>query len=133
LVIRLWSHESASGADEASKDRPCAIVVAARQAGDAAIQAIVAPITHRPPDDPLDSIEIPPAVCRCLGLDRGRHWLRMDELDRFTWPGFDLRPIPGRPGEYAYGMLPAWLFEDLRRGILDRQIAKRGRTQSRDV
>jgi hypothetical protein len=34
LVIRygfLWSHEAEAGAEEAAKDRPCAIVVAARR------------------------------------------------------------------------------------------------------
>jgi hypothetical protein len=135
LVIRyafLWSHERDAGADEAAKDRPCAIVVAARRADDGEIRALVAPITHAPPDDLRDSLEIPPAACRSLGLDKGRHWLRLDELNRFTWPGYDLRPIPGRPGEYAYGMLPQPLFEALRQGILDRQLARRAKTQPRD-
>ena len=77
-------------------------------------------------------MEIPPAICRALGLDAGRHWLRMDELNRFTWPGFDLRAIPGRAGEYAYGMLPHGLFEQLRQGILALQVAKQTRVQSRD-
>jgi hypothetical protein len=54
-------------------------------------------------------------------LDSGRHWLRLDELNRFAWPGFDLRPIPGSPEKYEYGMLPPALFEQLREGILTRQ------------
>lgn len=135
LVIRysfLWSHEQGAGADEAAKDRPCAIVVAAPTSETGAIRTIVAPITHRPPDEPLDSIEIPASVCSRLGLDAGRHWLRLDELNRFVWPGFDLRPIPGRAGQFAYGMLPSGLFEQLRQGILSRQQARRGRLQSRD-
>lgn len=135
LVIRyafLWSHERDAGADEAAKDRPCAVVVAARVGETGDIRTIIAPVTHRPPDDPLDSIEIPPAVCAALGLDAGRHWLRLDELNRFVWPGFDLRPIPGRAGEFAYGMLPPGLFEQLRRGILARQEARRMRIQARE-
>jgi len=134
LVVRfgfLWSHESDAGADEGAKDRPCAIVVAVRNEN-GHLRTVVAPITHRPPDDPLDSIEIPAPVCRSLGLDPGRHWLRLDELNRFTWPGYDLRPIPGRPGEYAYGMLPAPIFEQLRRGLLARQTARQRRIQSRE-
>lgn len=109
LVLRygfLWSHEKEAGADEASKDRPAAIVVAAARKGTGDIETIVAPITHAPPEDPEDSIEIPPAVCRSLGLDGERHWLRLDELNRFAWPGYDLRPIPGHAGRYDYGMLP---------------------------
>lgn len=135
LVIRysfLWSHEKDGGAEEGSKDRPCAIVVAAprRDSGDIAV--IVAPITHAPPDDRSDSMEIPPAICRSLGLDGQRHWLRLDELNRFAWPGYDLRTIPGKPGEYAYGMLPRPVFEQLRTAILDRQKAKAPRIQGRD-
>ncbi|MEQ8815713.1 MAG: hypothetical protein RLO51_02460 [Thalassobaculum sp.] len=132
LVIRygfLWSHERTA---EAAKDRPCAIVVAARLVAAGDIRTIVAPITHRPPDDPTASIEIPAATCRSLGLDGGRHWLRLDELNSFAWPGFDLRPIPGRPGRYDYGMLPPRLFQRLRDGILARQKARAGRMVARD-
>ena len=135
LVIRysfLWSHEKDAGADEGSKDRPCAIVVAAPRRENGDITVIVAPVTHAPPADQSDSLEIPTAVCRSLGLDGQRHWLRLDELNRFAWPGYDLRTIPGRPGEYAYGMLPQPLFEQLRTAILDRQKAKALNIQDRD-
>ena len=135
LVIRysfLWSHEKDAGAEEGSKDRPCAIVVAAPRHENGDIAVIVAPITHAPPDDQSDSMEIPPAICRSLGLDGQRHWLRLDELNRFAWPGYDLRTIPGKTGEYAYGMLPRPVFEQLRTSILDRQKAKAPRIQGRD-
>ncbi len=135
LVIRysfLWSHEKDAGAEEGSKDRSCAIVVAAPRRENSDIAVIVAPVTHAPPDDPSDSIEISPAICRALGLDGQRHWLRLDELNRFAWPGYDLRTIPGKPGEYAYGMLPKPLFEQLRSAIPDRQKAKAPRIQGRD-
>lgn len=135
LVIRysfLWSDEKAAGAEEGSKDRPCAIVVAARKDEQGDIRTLVAPITHAPPDDPDDSIEIPSAVTKALGLDGERHWLRLDELNRFSWPGYDLRPLPGKIAKYDYGMLPKALFEALKQGIIDRQRAKRGRTQDRD-
>jgi hypothetical protein len=65
----------------------------------------------------------PPPLQRALGLDGERQWLRMDELNRFAWPGFDLRPLPGRPGVYDYGMLPDGLFAELKAGILRRQKA----------
>ncbi|MEJ0065058.1 MAG: hypothetical protein WDM85_06155 [Caulobacteraceae bacterium] len=134
LVIRyafLWSHEQDAGADEASKDRPCAIVVATSLKPGGEIQVIVSPITHERPDDPDASIEISRAVCRSLGLDDGKHWLRLEELNRFTWPGFDLRPIPGRGGDVAYGMLLQALFEALRNGILARQANRKMRIQRR--
>ena len=135
LVIRysfLWSHERVYGAAEGAKDRPCAIVVAARRVGGGDIRVIVAPITHQPPEDPAASVEIPVRTCQALGLDTGRHWLRLEELNSFTWPGFDLRPIPGRDGEFAYGMLPPRLFEALRQGILARQVQRGLRVQGRE-
>jgi hypothetical protein len=134
LVIRysfLWGDEQDAGAEEASKDRPCAIVVAVRADAGGDLRAIVAPITHTPPQNPDDSVEIPAAIARSLGLDGERHWLRFDELNRFSWPGFDLRPIPGSGGRYDYGMLPRPLFEKLKAGILARHGARRGRTQDR--
>jgi hypothetical protein len=136
LVIRysfLWSNEETKGATEGAKDRPCASVVAVRRDPHGDIDTIVAPITHRSPEDPTASIEIPAATCKSLGLDSGRHWLRLDELNRFAWPGFDLRPVPGKPGRYDYGMLPAGLFQQLRDGILTRQKARARRVISRDV
>ena len=134
LVVRysfLWSHERDAGHDDGAKDRPCAIVVAAHT-GAGETRVILAPITHRPPNDPSDSIEIPAHVRRTLGMDGARQFLRLDELNRFAWPGFDLRLIPGRGGEVAYGMLPKALFERLRRGILDRQTVKRLRIMPRE-
>ena len=134
LVIRysfLWSHEKDAGADEAAKDRPCAIVVAASRQNGGDINVVVAPVTHAPPKDPADSIEIPAAVCRSLGLDDDCHWLRLDELNRFAWPGFDLRPVLGAKASYSYGMLPQPLYEVLRQGIVDRQKVKgRARTDA---
>jgi hypothetical protein len=133
LVIRysfLWSHERDQGAIEGSKDRPYAIVVATPRDENGHIHTIVAPITHRPPDDLGASLEIPAAICRSLGFDQGRHWLRFDELNRFLWPGYDLRPRSG--GGYDYGMLPPRLFEQLRRGILQLQHSRKGQIISRD-
>lgn len=135
-VIRyefLWSRERAIGKLDAAKSRPCAVVLAIPKGENGALQTVVAPITHSPPDEPEASIEISPAVCRSLGLDDGRHWIRIDELNSFAWPGIDLRPIPGKPGEYVYGMLPRKLFEQIREGILDRQKTRKGTIVSRSA
>jgi hypothetical protein len=133
-VIRyefLWSRERAAGNLDAAKSRPCAVVLAIPRGESGALQTVVAPITHSPPAEPDSSIEISAAVCRSLGLDDGRHWIRIDELNSFAWPGIDLRPIPGKPGEYIYGMLPRKLFERIRQGILDRQKSRKGTIVSR--
>jgi hypothetical protein len=129
LVIRygfLWSHEANEGAEESSKDRPCAIVVATRRDQDGDVRVLVAPITHSPPADPSASIRVPPDVCRRLGLDNDQQWLRVDELNRFSWPGYDLRPIPGRGG-IEYGLLPRGLFLQLKKRIIERQHARQAR------
>lgn len=126
LVIRysfLWSTETRKGQEESSKDRPAAIVVATRKE-DGDLMVIVAPITHLEPSDPGASLEIPHGVARSLGLDGQRQWLRLDELNRFAWPGFDLRPVPGTQS-CAYGMLPEDIFNALRQGILDRQKSRK--------
>lgn len=133
LVIRysfLWSSEHEAGAAEGKKDRPCAIIVAVPQGDDGQVRTVVAPITHAAPADPGTSLEIPANVCKSLGLDGARHWIRFDELNRFTWPGYDLRPKPD--GSYHYGMLPRRLFEELRNGIIKAQKARRGRVVSKD-
>jgi hypothetical protein len=91
------------------------------------IQTIVAPITHSLPDEDEASLEIPSQVCRSLGLDAGKHWLRLDELNRFVWPGYDLRARADDPSRYDYGMLPETLFEQLRRGIVERQRLRKAK------
>ncbi|MGK6315244.1 hypothetical protein [Neorhizobium sp. DT-125] len=136
LVIRyafLWSGEADRGTVEAAKDRPCAIVVAAYDKADA-IHTIVAPVTHSPPagSDLTASLEIPAAICRNLGFDDGRHWLRLDELNRFLWPGYDLRPRPDDPGRWDYGMLPKDFFDLMRKRIIELDRERKNRIMKRD-
>ena len=60
LVIRysyLWADEHRRGAEEGTKNRPCALVAATRRDGDR-IVALVVPVTHSPPTDPETAIEI---------------------------------------------------------------------------
>jgi hypothetical protein len=94
----LWESDFRAGRDEGRKDRPCAVVIATRTE-DGDIVVTVAPITHTRPTDPLDGIELPLAIKRLLGLDDAKSWLICAELNRFVWPGPDLRPISReRPG-----------------------------------
>ncbi len=87
-----------------TKDRPCVVVVAVtRDDGDT--EVTVAPVTHRPPRVPGEGVEIPAATKMRLGLDEGRSWIIVTEINRFHWPGVDLLPVPGRGG-YDHGVLP---------------------------
>ena len=127
----LWRHEREAGQEEGIKQRPCAIVVVVK-GQDGEKQVTVAPITHSPPRDPAVAIEIPPRVKQHLGLDSERSWIILDDFNEFTWPGFDLYPVPGKAGCYDYGFLPPVLL----RKIVDTMLRLRheGRTfySSRD-
>lgn len=103
----LWHHEADTGLEEGRKDRPCVIVLAVEQYGGGKMVTVV-PVTHAPPIQPAHAFEIPLAVKRHLGLDDAPSWVMLHEGNRFLWPGFDLRPVPG--SRYAYGFLPPRLF-----------------------
>ena len=131
MVIRygfLWSNEADNGFEESRKDRPCAIIVAAKQNEDGEITTILAPITHSPPNDQSTCMELPENIAKSLGLDDQKNWLRYDELNQFVWPGFDLRQIPNQKDQYVYGHLPKPLFNKIREAILKR-AAKKGRAR----
>jgi hypothetical protein len=112
----LWKEEEERGQVEGRKDRPCAIVLAIDHPdpeGGAHKQVAVVPITHSQPLDPSVAVEIPPRVKEHLGLDSERSWIILDEVNVFTWPGFDLRPIRRGEGRIDYGFLPPKLFNSL--------------------
>lgn len=114
----LWRNEHRAGKTEGLKNRPCAIVLVVQGGADSR-KVTVAPITHTPPSDPDVAIEIPPKVKRHLGLDGERSWIVLDDFNEFAWPGYDLRPISGEAGSYAYGFLPPALFKQIVGKILE--------------
>jgi hypothetical protein len=121
LVIRysyLWLREHREGREEGTKDRPCAIVLASRRCGDET-QVLVVPVTHSPPENLADALELPPPVKQHLGLDSQRSWVVLSESNLFDWPGPDLRRVGERDNSLvAYGFLPPRLFGELRRRFL---------------
>ena len=120
LVIsyfHLWRQEAAKGRDEGSKKRPCVVVLATRSDEGSDKTALVAPITHSPPDDPSAAVEIPPGTRHRLGLDEDRSWIIVSELNRFEWPGPDLHPVA--PGRWTHGHLPAGVFRTVRNRLVE--------------
>lgn len=115
----LWHQESLQGRMEGSKDRPAAIIIC-RQKHQGDTEVLVAPITHSEPGNPNEGIEIPDATRKRLGLsDEGRSWVILTEMNRFVWPGPDIRPIHiGEEVQYDYGMLPPKLFEQLKERLI---------------
>ena len=60
LVIRyayLWEVEARQGREEGTKDRPCAIVLVVLREGEHLIVRVL-PVTHTPPTNPEDALEI---------------------------------------------------------------------------
>lgn len=98
------------------KNRPVVVVVALRTINQRT-ELIVAPITHSQPIVPGDAVEIPRQVKRHLGLDQERSWIMTTELNRFIWPGPDIRPAQD-DGSPLYGTIPEQLFEKVKVGIL---------------
>jgi hypothetical protein len=122
----VWRHEYQTGQREGVKNRPAMIVLANVTDAAGHIVVTVAPITHTPPADPAGAVEIWQRTKQRLGLDGERSWIIIDDLNIFTWPGYDLRPVPGRPETCLYGPLPGDLIRQVqtaiahRRGILVR-------------
>lgn len=110
----LWSHDYDLGREEGVKDRPAAVVLTIRY-DDGLLRVLALPITHSPPSAPEDAVLIPGAIKNALGLDQAPSWIVVTEVNTFTWPGPDLRPID-RPGELTvlYGALPARFFKTVR-------------------
>lgn len=125
----LWARRAEQGHEEAEKSRPCAIVLSTAEANDA-IVVMVLPITHTPPEPGNAGIEVPPVTRKRLGLDDTPCWIMITELNRFIWPGPDLRPIPGSIDRFAYGLLPPRLFKAVRDSLIQR--VKQGRVKTTD-
>jgi hypothetical protein len=89
-------------------------------------QLLVVPVATRPPRPGDSAVEIPPRVRKHLGLGDERCWIVSDELNRFTWPGPDIRPIRrGQDLDPHYGAIPGRLFEQVRQKL--DQAARAGR------
>lgn len=128
----LWRDQQDQGHEEGVKDRPCVVVLAVNQE-DGERVVTVAPITHAPPRYPKDAVELPTATKRRLGLDDARSWIVATEMNRFLWPGPDLRPIPRRPGVFAYGSLPRQLMLQLRDRVAELHRDRQFRTVLREI
>ncbi|MDN5848332.1 MAG: type II toxin-antitoxin system PemK/MazF family toxin [Nitrococcus sp.] len=125
LVIRhayLWWNEARAGREEGAKDRPC-VIVHTRRNEHGETEVYIAPVTHTPPENPARAMEIPQATKKRLRLDDEKSWIITTEVNRFIWPGPDLRAVPG--GGMAYGFLPA----SMARGLVQ-QIKNNARSRA---
>lgn len=115
----LWLTDHRQGQIEGVKDRPCAIVLTTESAEGETV-VTVAPITHSPPRDESTAVEIPAATKQRLGLDAKQFWVVVSEVNRFIWPGPDLRRIArDTPDRFDYGMLPPALFARIKTRLIE--------------
>ena len=132
-VIRyayLWADEQARGHEEARKDRPALVLALAVRNEGGESEVLVLAITHSRPEHVRDAVALPPAIKRRLKLDDEASWIVTTEANAFTWPGPDIRPIPGRkPANVVYGRIP----DDLLRAAAKSFLANRKRQKTRMV
>jgi hypothetical protein len=114
----LWRNEHGAGKLEGLKNRPCGIILVIEN-DDGSKKVTVAPLTHATPQNLSVALEIPPKAKQHLGLDGERSWIILDYFNVFLWPGYDLRPIPGKTGKYDYGFLPPALFKKIATKIIE--------------
>jgi hypothetical protein len=127
----LWRNEALRGQEEGRKDRPCVIVLSI-QSRDGQTVVTVAPITHTPPASADVAVELPSQTKQRLGLDRQRSWIIAADLNRFIWPGVDLRPTTRGRNSYVHGLLPAALYREVRDKVLALARAGRAALTTRD-
>jgi mRNA-degrading endonuclease toxin of MazEF toxin-antitoxin module len=128
----IWARERAVGREEGIKTRPCVIVLKVERVDERETIVTVAPITHRSPDPQTAALELPAAVKRHLHLDSERSWVILDEINQFTWPGFDLRPLPGTKTKFDFGLLPPKLYARIVTGVRDIWSQRKGKIVRRD-
>ena len=128
----LWRHEYRNGQEEGRKVRPSVIVLAVQNPKDGVARVTVAPITHTPPTKDGEAVELPQRVKKALGLDDDRSWIVLDEVNQFSWPGYDLRPVPGSKDRFAYGFIPPKLYDTVIGRILELAAARRVTEVPRD-
>ena len=109
----LWHRRAEAGREEGDKDRPVALVIARADR-----DCVVVPITHTPPADPASAVPLSGSERARLGLDEEQCWIVTTEINVFTWPGPDLRPIPRKkPNTVVYGLLSKGTFSNVLRQL----------------
>ncbi len=118
----LWHWQYLEGRDDGDKDRPVLVLAIVSMLEDGSPVVRVLPITHVPPKDLTQAVELPVLVKRRLGMDEERSWIILSESNRFASPGPDLRPAATDSG--YLGPLPPALFQTVKRRFVE--LARRG-------
>ena len=131
LVVKygyLWHADARDGHQE-GKDRPC-LIVAVTAKDDGRVIASVAPITHSQPRDSDSACPVPQQTAHRLGLDHDQSWIVTTEVNRFEWPGADLRPVSR--DRWTYGFMPSGLQQAVQDQLRENVARQRLRATNRD-
>lgn len=126
----LWWREAKQGREEGLKERPAVIVMTFRNAQDVITVATV-PLTTSPPKGGAKVLELPRQVKTALKLDDKRAWVVVDEVNRFAWPGHDIRPAFAGEGR-VYGRMPPRFFKAIRDAVVTAARSGELRVTDRD-
>jgi len=100
----LFREQADAGMENAGKPHPAAIILVVNE--DVQTRVSLLAISHSPPrsgEEPY-RLKLTSAECRQMGLDSGDHWVNLQDINAFDWPGYDLvRSAPG--GSYIYGTM----------------------------
>jgi len=123
--VYLWAREAEAGRDEGSKERPVVVILATRQRSHG-LEILVAPVTTQAPRPGTTAVEMPQRVRTHLGLGEAPSWIVADELNRFTWPGPDVRPVRATGDLSPFlGKIPGRLYEQVRSKLAEVAAARR--------
>lgn len=98
LYAYLWHREHQAGREEGRKGRPSVIVLSVEREATGGTSVIVLPITHSPPTEVGEAVEIPLPLKRHLGLDDERSWVVVTRRQRV--------PLARAPGTRSEGVEP---------------------------
>jgi len=116
--------------DRFTKDRPCDIVLTSKASG----LVTVVPITHSYPEvgEEAESLLIPQNICKAIGLDEDANYVRLSEVNQFSWPSDRLAALPHDPTRCDYGMVPESFFSEIRKNLADMVRTQRMKTVKTD-
>jgi hypothetical protein len=115
--VFLFAHE-AKTRDEGVKERPCVVVMTIPEQQ----RVLVAPLTTQG-DRYADTLPVPEEVCRIAKL-HGPTAVVLNELNIFTWLGYDVRPVHGTNDIYI-GRFPPGFTSKVMTEIKSRRPVER--------
>lgn len=144
----LWARQVNEGLTHGEKFRP-SLILAVKQEDDRKM-VYVSPVTHTPPFYPEESLIIPMEERTRLGFDTHHayeagekpldlatpktSWLMLSEVNKFEWPGTEIRSVPRRTEKRQfYGFISGKFLAAAQNKLRDMVDLKRFKTVAREM